>query len=464
MRPSTLKLLLLLTFTLWQPFVFAQTVPEKLAAAFEALERDPLLRNGIASLYVVDAKTGEVVYGKNEVLGLLPASTLKVITSASAYELLGKGFRFKTAFAYHKQGGATSLLITPGGDPTLGSWRWNTTKEDVVLRQIAQAAKKAGINAVQAVSVDNSGWQSESIPDGWIWQDIGNYFGAGASKLNWRENQFDVSLRSGSKIGDPVEITGTKPVLHGYSLTSELTSAAAGSGDKAYIYLPMQGSTGTIRGTIPVNQAKFTISGAMPDAGKQFAFSLQEALAKAAIPCSPQVLLGYSERERGQYTVFHTITSPSLDSIVYFFNKESINLYGEALVKSVGNRKSGEGATAAGVDIIREFWKQRGIPETELGMVDGSGLSPLNRVTTHAMVSVLQHARKQPWFDGFYTSLPVYNGMKMKSGTLQGVKGFTGYHQSKNGKEYSFAFLVNNYNGSSGALVRKMYAVLDVLK
>jgi D-alanyl-D-alanine carboxypeptidase/D-alanyl-D-alanine-endopeptidase (penicillin-binding protein 4) len=156
--------------------------------------------------------------------------------------------------------------------------------------------------------------------------------------------------------------------------------------------------------------------------------------------------------------------SPRLDSIIYWFNKRSINLYGEALLKTIAFQKEGFGSTDKGVFIVKNFWKGKGIPATELNIVDGSGLSPLNRVTTHAQVSILHYAKKQPWFNGFYYSLPEYNGMKIKSGTINGVKGFCGYHTAKDGKEYIFSFLVNNYNGSASALVQKMYKVLDVLK
>ena len=52
----------------------------------------------------------------------------------------------------------------------------------------------------------------------------------------------------------------------------------------------------------------------------------------------------------------------------------------------------------------------------------------------------------------------------MKSGTISDVKAFCGYHKAKNGSEYIFSFLVNNYNGKASALVDKMYKVLDVLK
>ncbi|WP_262512379.1 D-alanyl-D-alanine carboxypeptidase [Adhaeribacter arboris] len=104
------------------------------------------------------------------------------------------------------------------------------------------------------------------------------------------------------------------------------------------------------------------------------------------------------------------------------------------------------------------------MPEAELNMVDGSGLSPLNRITTQAQVSILRYAIKQNWFKSFYTSLPELNHLKMKSGTIRGVKGFCGYHTAPNGHQYVFSFLVNNYTGSSTDLVQKMYKVLNSLK
>lgn len=156
--------------------------------------------------------------------------------------------------------------------------------------------------------------------------------------------------------------------------------------------------------------------------------------------------------------------SPSLDSIIYWFLQKSINLYGEALVKTFAYEKKGFGSTDTGVNIVKDFWKQKGLDPEELNMYDGSGLSPLNRVTTHAQVEILKFAKKQSWFPYFYDALPEYNKMKMKSGTISDVKGFCGYQTSSDETEYIFSFLINNYSGSSSALVNKMYKVLDVLK
>jgi D-alanyl-D-alanine carboxypeptidase/D-alanyl-D-alanine-endopeptidase (penicillin-binding protein 4) len=149
---------------------------------------------------------------------------------------------------------------------------------------------------------------------------------------------------------------------------------------------------------------------------------------------------------------------------VYWFLKKSINLYGEALLKTFVFNTTGFAEISKGADITRDFWKKNGIQPTELNIFDGSGLSPANRVTTHAQVLVLKYASNRPWFKGYYDAFPEYNGMKMKSGTIGDVKGFCGYQKSKEGAEYIFSFLVNNYNGSTSLLVQKMYGVLDELK
>jgi D-alanyl-D-alanine carboxypeptidase/D-alanyl-D-alanine-endopeptidase (penicillin-binding protein 4) len=328
------------------------------------------------------------------------------------------------------------------------------------MERMIASVKKAGVKNYSNIAVDETGWEGEAIPDGWIWQDIGNYYGAGAGGLNWRENQYDLLLGSGSAVGSAVTISGSKPKLHGIALVSQAEAAAKGSGDNAYIYFVPGTDTIVVRGTIPAGEEKFVISGAIPSPKRQLAATLAAGLAQQGILSKP----ANGNAVRKDIKVIHTETSPPLDSIIYWFNKKSINLYGEALVKTIGHRAAGSGATEKGVRVIKDFWKGKGIEEWELRIVDGSGLSPLDRVTTHAMVEVLQYARAQPWFDGFYHALPEYNGMKLKSGTIRGVKAFSGYHKARDGKEYIIAFIVNNYNGSSSGLVQKMYTVLDVLK
>lgn len=439
-----------------------QTLSARLETAYQRFERDSQLLNALSSFYVINAQTGEVVFDRNSTIGMATASTLKIVTAATAYELLGKDFRYETKLGYtgHIKGRTLvgDLYIRPSGDPSLGSWRWASTRDTAILNEMTAATKALGIVSFHNLVIDNRGWTSETIPDGWIWQDIGNYYGAGATGLNWRENQFDIVLRSGAVVGGPVSITKTNP-QYMVPLTSVATSAAAGTGDNSYVYYPLLGKGGIVRGTIPVNQVAFTISAADPQPDLTFVSLLSHQLkARLGIHQVP------SPGRMGDSTIAFVHYSPPLDSLVYWFLQKSINLYGEALIKTLAYQKNGYGDTDGGVEIVRAFWKSKGIAPAELNIVDGSGLSPLNRVTAHAQVTVLNYARSQPWFNGYYHAIPEYNGMKMKSGTIHDVKSFCGYQRSKDGTEYVFSFLVNNYNGPSASLVRKMYAVLDELK
>jgi len=447
----------------------AQVFGKKLREAASAFEKDSQMRHAIYSLYVVDGKTGKVVFDKNSEIGLAPASCQKLITSGAAFEMLGNDFRFRTNLGYRGkiENGALKgdLLIVGSGDPTLGSWRFEDTKEEFVLRTLIDKIKSLKIRLINnGIWIDGNGWSSQTTPDGWIWQDIGNYYGAGADRINWRENQYDLVLRSGKIIGDRVEIVSTKPELINVNLKSEVLAGAKASGDNAYIYLPPGGEHGVVRGTIPEGENNFTISGSFPNPGFQFISTLKRELEKNMIYVSKDIdsanILAFFDKPE----ILATIYSPSLDSINYWFLRRSINLYGEALVKTIAYEKAGFGSTEKGVEQVKDFWSQQGIDKAAINIVDGSGLSPQNRVTTNALVKVLQYAKTRPWYKSFYLSIPIYNGLKMKSGSIGGARSFAGYHTSKDGNEYIFAIIVNNYDGSSGAMVRKMYQVLDTLK
>src|SRR5207247_4577604 len=78
----------------------AQTIQQKLQTAYQQFEADSQLRHAISSLYVINAKTGEVVSDKNSQIGLAGASTQKIITATTAFELLGKDYRYSTDIGY----------------------------------------------------------------------------------------------------------------------------------------------------------------------------------------------------------------------------------------------------------------------------------------------------------------------------------------------------------------------------
>lgn len=459
--------LLLLIGLLAATTLHAQPLTQKLQAAVTMLETDAQLANGLVGFYVLNSKTGETVLNRNGEIGLAPASTLKTLTSTTALETLGANYRFKTELAY--TGTITDGLLNGDiyvigyGDPSLGSWRYASTKENIIQDKFLKAIEAAGIRKISGkIIVHDKIWESQSVPGGWTWDDMGNYYGAGASSFNWRENQYDIKLQSGNT-GVPVKVITTEPALFGNSFTNELVAGATGSGDNAYIYRAPGQLHATLRGTIPPNRPSFVISGSMPSAAYQFANQFSTVLASkgygqitalndthgVAVPIKLPLNL----------KVIHTHLSPTLDSLNYWFLKKSVNLYGEAFVKAIAYEKKHAGTTSQGVELVKEFHSTNGVESTALRLHDGSGLSPKNRVTTEALVKGMQYAQKRPWFASFYNALPEINGLRMKSGTIGGVKAFTGYSG-----DYIFAIIVNNYNGTHADIEKKVWRVLDGLK
>ena len=359
------------------------------------------------------------------------------------------------------------IFLEGRGDPTLGSWRWEQTKPENVLNKIAATITKNKIKNIHGdVYIVDDAFSYNPVPDGWIWQDIGNYYGAGAWAFNWHENQYDLYLKSGNKVGDSTTIVSTESADLKNNIVNLVTTAAKGSGDNVYIYATPFNEHIFASGTIPVGENKFKVSGSMPNPPFEFGKTLLSFLQKNGTAVSGKII---SNNFIKSNTLIHvrildSLISPPLDSINYWFLKKSVNLFGEALVKTIALEKKGNGSTDSGVEIIRDFWSKRGIERSALKIIDGSGLSTGNRVTTNALVTVLQYAKLQNWFPSFYNALPEANGIKMKDGYINGVRSYSGYVKSTSGGEYTFSFIINNFDGSAGTVREKMWRILNLLK
>ena len=468
-----IRQLLIISFLFVGRLVEAQTLQSKLQTAFNRLQADSQCKYASVSLTVLDAKTGETVFAANPNMGLATASTLKTITSITAFNILGKDFQYQTQFGYN---GAISadgtlngdLIIKGAGDPTLGSWRYSGHHENDILSQMVAAMQKAGIKKVNGHVVgDDSIFGTQSVPDGWIWMDVGNYYGAGTSGLCWRENQFDIKLKTGA-INTPISVIRTVPNTPYLSYKSELLNAPAGTGDDAYAYLPVGAKLMYLRGTYAEDQEKKSISVAVPDPAYDAAYRLTDTLKRLGIIVSgePESVLTLNASGQPLPAITNnltTILSPKLSQIVYWLNQKSINLYAEQLLKTIAWKSGKQPTTDNGVAVEQDFWKAKGIDPHSLNVVDGSGLSPGDRVTTLTMATVLQSAKTADWFHDFYESLPVYNNMKMKSGSILNVLTYAGY-QTHSGRDLCFSIIVNNFNGSGRGIKEKMFRVLDELK
>lgn len=428
---------------------------------------DPQFTHSVTGIYIVDGKTGKPVFEMNSEAGLAPASCLKLITSISALDMMGPAFRYETTVGLLQSKDSLRLVVNASGDPAFGSPRWKSTGMKATLDAILHALKAKGITQLACdIVFRGKNFPYPPVPDGWVWEDIGNYYGAGAWSFNWNENKYDWILSSGLKKGDATRLKYFSPSVAGLSAVNDIITGEKGSGDNAYVYAAPYVNQYYATGTIPPQQDEFAISASMHEPAFFFIQQLKEILNSGGIRIAGGHNPAFEDHpiNRENIPVICTFASPSLDSMNDWFLKKSINLFGEAFVKTIALQKCNVGSTDSGVVYIRNFWKERGIENSALKIIDGSGLSPANRVTAKALVQVLQYAQKRPWFSSFYEDLPAMNGIKMKDGYISGVRSYAGFIKNNESKEYIFAFIVNNFDGNPGAVREKMWKILNLLK
>lgn len=429
----------------------------------------------MASLTVINSKTGEVVFDSNNQIGMPTASTLKVITSITALDLLGSDFTFQTDLFYTGEidslGTLNGNIIIEGkGDPTLGSDRYAATKSEILLTKWSEAIKKLGIKNINGkIIADDRLFNGYDVPGTWMWTDIGNYYGAGVSALNWKENKLGINFTVG-KPGQPASLNAVNKAPF-YKLINEVKTGSNGSGDNVYAYSAPYSTEVFLRGAYGADLKK-TIEISVPDPALDLAYSLAQSLGKDSILIADTIITAKRLMNMdsislmdGNRKLILSVNSPRLGEIIHWFNQKSINLYGEALLKLIGGISAMDYNTESAANLVSKYWQNKlSIDPSAINTFDGSGLSPQNRVTTLAMGKIMQYAKTRPWYNEFLKSLPTINNTSMKSGTIGGVLGYTGYQKSSDGQEYTFALLVNNYQGPAGQMRQRMFKLLDVLK
>jgi D-alanyl-D-alanine carboxypeptidase/D-alanyl-D-alanine-endopeptidase (penicillin-binding protein 4) len=399
------------------------------------------LDHAVAGIYAVDTATGKVLIDKNSDLSLVPSSCMKIVTTAAALQLLGADARFETSLEYDGviDKGKTlhgNLYIHGGGDPCLGSDRIPASLSwKKQIEAWADAVQKLGIEKIEGrVIGDASRWEKALAVPSWAWEDLGNYYGAGASALSFHENAYALVFKPGSKAGDRTAILRTDPPLPALVLQNEVTTGPEGSGDRACIYGSEFSSIQAVRGTVPAAVDEFTIKGAIPDPAEFCAELLAQTLQERGISVEQKMVPAQRR------TVFHTTASPTVAEIVHWTNQNSINLYAEHLLKALGERMSQEGSTQAGLKGIASFLTSQKIDLGGLSMMDGSGLSRKNLITAKQLVAVLLKMRKSEAFPIFFQSLPDQGGsVRAKTGSMSFIRGAAGY-----AGEIAFAIIINH--------------------
>lgn len=462
--------------------VFAAGVPSKLQTEIDTLNKDEALKHGTWSLCVIDLDSGKVIASNFPEKSMIPASTMKILTTGAAMGLLGSDYRYTTYIEYDGTYDSLAGIIYGNvyvrgtGDPTLGSSQLKTDSVNGILG-LPKRLKKMGIKVIEGnLYGDHTFFSDNPLPDGWTWGDLGQYYGAGTSGLDYKDNK--VTLYFNSMKGDSGRLEKVVPKPRGVNYTTYVT--ADGKKDEAYVYGAPNGNNFMIFGSIPAGKKEYEVDASNPDPALTCVLDLYDGLSAQGIAVRGSAYSwGRVEQRNAKPVTRKTLTtysSVSLSKIIEITNKKSDNIYAEQLLRTLGAIKGAGGTTEAGAVVVKNYWQSQGVDVGGMYVMDGSGLSRSDLVTTLQQATILYKISKMPWFAQFDASLPVAgkdgsmtslckgtcaeNNMRAKTGYINRARGYAGYVKLKDGRTVSFSLLANNYTCTASEMKKKLEKIL----
>lgn len=446
------------------------------------------LSGAAISFHAIDLASGATIATHNSEMAIIPASTVKLFTTATAFQRLGPYFRPETKLYYTgtiSEEGVLSgnIIIKGGGDPTLGSKYFTKDGEERdFFHDWVKSIRELGITKVDGyVLADASALGYDGAPAGWTWSDMGNYYGAWPSGLTLFDNMIKLYFSTSDTAGDTSSLDCIEPYIPGLYLENRVQSASV-KGDNAYVFGAPYSKDWFVEGRLPLKQEDFMVKAANPDPEELFALEFTSALKNSGI----DVKYHYQTMRKNQsfrdlyYDSAELIMEykgKDVTNIAYWVNQRSVNLFAEHLVCLIGLQRFGQGNTSNGVQAMVDYWTNK-IDISTIRLTDGSGLSRSNAVSAQHFTSLLKYMNKEGAAQ-FEKSLPIagksgtlasvcrgqsgQGRIFAKSGTMSRVKSYAGYVNTKSGKKLAFAIIVNNHTNSSYSLTRKMEAIFNAM-
>jgi D-alanyl-D-alanine carboxypeptidase/D-alanyl-D-alanine-endopeptidase (penicillin-binding protein 4) len=456
----------------------------------DSLVTSPFLENGFIGVSIKSVNSDKNIVEYNAKKSLTPASTLKLVSSATALMALGSEFRYTTTLEYSgeiKDSVLTGNIIIKGsGDPSLGSWRFKNHPDYKQLTENwAKKIKALGIKEIKGRIFGDSSFFDENVTsDGWIWGDMGNYYGAAAYGLNMNENLYWATFNP-AKLMESAALVKTAPDLPYYQKINRVLTDKAGTGDQVNIYSTPYQDVLVMEGFVPSGE-NFSVKGSIPDPALFSAYFLHKKLEELNIKISesPISLLeankkNISFQKPTQSSIIDSLQSPPLKELVKECNLHSINLYAEAFLKTPSVIFNLGSSTDAAVKAVKQIWQTKGVKLDGLKIKDGSGLAPANGITPNNMTDILKAMFLEKSYDDFYESLPVLGvsgtvanlakktkaagNVHAKSGSIDGVRAYSGYFTAQNGEIVCFSMMLNKYNSDFGSATKELEKLMILM-
>ncbi len=430
-------------------------------------------------LLIADAETGETLYELNTDKYFVPASNMKLFTTALALAKLGPDYRFHTTLetrgAVSPEGVlAGDLFLVGRGDPNLSNRKFPyDLKEEFdgppekSLAELANALVAKGIKEISGDVVgDDSYFPREAYPNGWEIDDMVWEYGAAVSAIVVNDNTVALTLTAGESAGAPVEAVVAPSTPDFIVQNNVVTSAAEVKSDLTLTREP-NSKIVVIRGTMPAHSTPRKLVLAIHDPAEHAAAMLTRLLVARGVKVSGVSRAAHVAEPVGaapRMVLSEHVSVPLGDS-VKLVNKISQNLHTEMLLRAAARNTAVWNTPEDLMKFPVDFYAVAGIAPGDVIQTDGSGLSRHDLVTPRAVVALLRYAQSQPWFAPYFASLPVAGvdgtletlmkntasagRIHAKTGSVEHVRTRSGFADTPGGRRLIFSFLSNNQGGKN---------------
>ena len=390
----------------------------------DSLTSQPEFRNAQWGVLIVNPLTGDTLYSKNAGKLFMPASNMKIITSAAALPLLGPEYRYRTTFLTDGEVRDSlldgNLLVIGRGDPTVSDRMRGTAT--TVMDALADSLRAHRIRQISG-SLARVG---NAFPDsiygyGWEWDDLGEYYGAGVDELIFNEGMAPTKLRP------------------------------------------------------PPDTARDSLySGPAKNPAKAYLDALHDAFVRKSIRMDGTVRDSILPTPFKMDTIF-VLVSPPLREILPALMKQSQNQIAEILLRTIGLERGGLGTADSARKIVGQQLLAWGVRPDGFVIRDGSGLSDQDLLTPETIVRVLDRIQRDTAFATYYNAMPIAGvdgtidtrmkgtpaegNVHAKTGTLAKARSLSGYVTTADGERLIFSILANNTTTPGSAVTN----VADVI-
>ena len=419
-----------------------------LQEALNAELEGALFSRCLSAVEISDARSGAILYARNAGLLLRPASNAKLVTSAAAVPGLPADFHFET-LPLRADSAGRSIACVGGGDPLFG-------EQDI--QKLAEFAAVTGV-AADTLIMDASLYADDFYGAGWMWDDEADPFTPYLGAFSIGGNTFTVSVRKSGKTLEPKDVSVSPS-----SALFPVELAPGNTGSGFGIRRGIRENRVIIEGQPPSSRTvrkRFSIW--KPQ--QVFADLLLQALRERGSAHDSAVIVFRSVRGEG-YVRLGIIRRP-LPEVLDAVNKQSDNLSAEAILRALssGSGQRREQVSAEdGLKAMRAILARNGVPDEDIALVDGSGISFYNLLTASGLGRLLRLMAASPSFDTYARSLAVggtdgtlrsrmrdlpAGTVRAKTGTVRGVSALSGYVQASGGRLLAFVILMQNFSGKA---------------